>query len=58
MVTADGTDLRPYEPGMACSTSPTDSWLGAFTSIPGGHFGMLIKPAFRSGGRDRCLLIA
>jgi hypothetical protein len=43
VVTADA-DLRPYEPGMSCSTQPTNAWLGAFTSIPGGHFGMLTKP--------------
>jgi hypothetical protein len=45
VVTADGTDVRPFEPGVACSTRPTDSWLGAFAQMPGGHFGMLVKTA-------------
>jgi hypothetical protein len=45
VVPADLGDLRPYEPGTACATRPTDSWLGAFTSNAG-HFGMLVKPPF------------
>jgi hypothetical protein len=44
VVTADRTDVRPYSDGMACATRPTDAWLGAFTQMPGGHFGMLCKP--------------
>ncbi len=46
VITDDRGDLRPYSPGMACASQPTDTWLGAFTQIPGGHFGMLVKPAF------------
>ena len=26
------------------ASRPTDAWLGAFTQMPGGHFGMLVKP--------------
>jgi hypothetical protein len=43
VIPADLSDLRPYEAGMECATRPTDSWLGAFTSMAG-HFGMLVKP--------------
>ncbi|HEX3149883.1 MAG TPA: hypothetical protein VHR66_17535 [Gemmataceae bacterium] len=45
VVTGDRTDVRPYESGMAAATAPTDAWLGAFAQMPGGHFGMLVKPA-------------
>jgi hypothetical protein len=45
VVPADRGDLRPYEDGMECATRPTDAWLGAFAQLPGGHFGMLVKPA-------------
>ncbi|MSR53270.1 MAG: hypothetical protein EXS09_08255 [Gemmataceae bacterium] len=45
VVTADLSNVHPYEPGTASATKPTDAWLGAFTQMPGGHFGMLIKPA-------------
>lgn len=44
VVTSDLTDIRPFETRMSCATQPTDSWLGAFTQVPGGHFGMLTKP--------------
>src|SRR5262249_28543244 len=44
VITADASDIRPYEPAQASATLPTNAWLGAFTQIPGGHFGMLIKP--------------
>ena len=42
VVTADRTDIRPGETGASV---PADGWLGAFTQMPGGHFGMLVKPA-------------
>lgn len=45
VVPADRGDVRPGEPGLAGSTGPTDAWLGAFAQMPGGHFGMLVKPA-------------
>lgn len=45
VVTADRGELRPAEYGVAGATRPTDAWVGAFTQIPGGHFGMLVKPA-------------
>jgi hypothetical protein len=45
VVTADRGDVRPVEAGVAGSTNPADGWLGAFTQMPGGHFGMLVKPA-------------
>ena len=44
VVAEDLSDIRPAEPGKPSATQPTDSWLGAFTQIPGGHFGGLIKP--------------
>ncbi len=46
VVTADGTDVRPFDPAEPSATPPTDAWLGAFTRISSsGHFGMLVKPA-------------
>jgi len=45
VVTADLNDVLPYETGHSSASAPTDAWLGAFTQMPGGHFGMLIKPA-------------
>jgi hypothetical protein len=45
VVTADESDLRPYEPGMASATQPVDSWLGAFVQAAGTHFGALVKPS-------------
>lgn len=45
VIPADGGDLRPHSEGTAGRTRPTDAWLGAFTRMPGGHFGMLVKPA-------------
>lgn len=44
VVSADLRDIRPYEAGKLSATQPTDAWLGAFTQMPGGHFGMLVKP--------------
>jgi WD40-like Beta Propeller Repeat len=44
VVTADLRDLRPVEAVTGSATRPTDMWLGAFTQMPGGHFGMLVKP--------------
>ena len=46
VVTADGTDLRPFDPASPGATNPTDAWLGAFVRVSSsGHFGMLVKPA-------------
>jgi hypothetical protein len=42
VVADDMSDIRPASAG---ATAPTDAWLGAFTQIPGGHFGMLAKPS-------------
>jgi hypothetical protein len=44
VVAADEADVRPYEPAQGGATLPADAWLGAFTQLPGGHFGMLVKP--------------
>jgi hypothetical protein len=44
VITADESDIRPYEMGMAHATAPVDSWLGAFTQTVGGQFGALVKP--------------
>ena len=44
VITADLSDMRPFEPGTDSASRPTDAWLGAFTQMPGGHFGMLVKP--------------
>src|SRR5262245_60412905 len=44
VITADLADVRPVEPGTTSTTAPTDAWLGAFTQVSGGHFGMLVKP--------------
>jgi hypothetical protein len=44
-ITADRTDVRPLGPNETGSSAPADGWLGAFTQMPGGHFGMLVKPA-------------
>jgi hypothetical protein len=44
VITADESDIRPWEPGMANATAPVDSWLGAFTQTVGGQFGALVKP--------------
>jgi hypothetical protein len=43
VVPADLGDLRPYD-GSAGATKPIDAWLGALVQIPGGLFGMLVKP--------------
>jgi WD40-like Beta Propeller Repeat len=43
VISADLAHLRPFEPTDS-ATRPTDIWLGAFTQMPGGHFGMLVKP--------------
>jgi hypothetical protein len=43
VITADGTDIRPYEQGMACATQPTDDWFGAFQQVAGSQFGHLVK---------------
>ena len=43
VVTADETDIRPYEEGMACATPPTNNWLGAFQQTVGSQFGHLVK---------------
>lgn len=46
VVSEDATDLKPFDPAVPCSSSPTDHWLGAFLRIGNdGHFGMLVKPA-------------
>ncbi|MFO0798741.1 MAG: hypothetical protein U0804_14810 [Gemmataceae bacterium] len=45
VVSADTTDVRPYDPTVPPATPPTDSWLGAFVRLSSsGHFGMLAKP--------------
>ncbi len=45
VVSADATDVRPFEPGVPSATTPTDAWLAAFVRVSSaGHFGMLAKP--------------
>jgi len=45
VVTADATDVRPFDPAVPSATPPTDAWLGAFVRLSSsGHFGMLAKP--------------
>ena len=44
VITADESDIQPYEPGLPAATAPADSWLGAFTQASGGQFGALVKP--------------
>lgn len=45
VVSADATDVRPFEPAIPSATPPTNAWLGAFLRVSSsGHFGMLAKP--------------
>jgi hypothetical protein len=44
VIAADRSEVRPFEPSLASASQPTNSWLGAFDRMPGGHFGMLVKP--------------
>jgi hypothetical protein len=45
VVTADETDIRPFDPAVPSATRPSDNWLGAFTRVGDSpHFGMLVKP--------------
>ncbi|QDU20903.1 TolB-like translocation protein [Urbifossiella limnaea] len=45
VVSADATDVRPFDPAVPSATPPTDAWLGAFVRLSSsGHFGMLAKP--------------
>jgi hypothetical protein len=46
VITADETDIRPYDPAVPSATRPTDNWLGAFIRVSHNqpHFGMLVKP--------------
>lgn len=46
VVTADRTDVLPFDPTGESASHPTDRWLGAFVRVSSsGHFGMLVKPA-------------
>ncbi len=45
VITADERDIRPYEPGLASATQPTDIWFGAFRTIDSDRLGALIKPS-------------
>lgn len=45
VISADATDVRPFDPAVPSATAPTDAWLGAFVRLSSaGHFGMLAKP--------------
>jgi hypothetical protein len=44
VVTADLSDIRPFDSVENSATRPTDIWSGAFIHMPNSHFGMLIKP--------------
>lgn len=44
VIVSDKSDIKPFEHGSTLTT-PTDAWLGAFAQVPGGHFGMLVKPS-------------
>ncbi|MFM8273456.1 MAG: hypothetical protein ACKODX_14175, partial [Gemmata sp.] len=46
VISADGTDVRPFDPAVPSLTQPTDAWLGALLRISSsGQFGVLVKPA-------------
>ena len=45
VVTADETDIQPYDPAVPSATRPADNWLGALLRLgKTSHFGMLLKP--------------
>lgn len=46
VISADRSEVRPFDPANPGATQPTDAWLGAFLRISSsGQFGMLVKPA-------------
>jgi hypothetical protein len=44
VITADRRDVRPYEPGLACATRPTDAWFGGGVLPDGTRLGVVVKP--------------
>ena len=44
VITADESDVRPYEAGKAWATAPLDHWTGAFAQPTGAQIGALVRP--------------
>ncbi len=44
VITADETDIRPYEADKAWATAPLDQWAGSFAQPTGAQIGALVRP--------------
>ncbi len=44
VISADETEVRPYEAGQGSATAPLDQWTGAFAQPTGAQIGALVRP--------------